>query len=367
MGSDWTKDFGFAREEIFRSEETLRTIRHIRASWGGEPEFLWEKFPDYAVFRRQDNAKWYAVILTVQAGKLGLADEERTEILDIRADAETMARSLDFEHYFLKLNVAIADDNAKMTDMLGQMIEEDKDLELVGKAHNGEEICNIIKDKEPDVVILDIIMPKMDGLSVMEKFSHDANVKKVPVFIVLSAVGQERITEDAFSLGADYYVLKPFDNTTLLNRIKHIRKIGERRVREIPRPGITETKKPQPERNLETDVTNIIHEIGVPAHIKGYQYLRDAIILSVNDMEMLNSITKVLYPTIAKRHQTTPSRVERAIRHAIEVAWSRGKMDTIDELFGYTVSTGKGKPTNSEFIALIADKIRLEYKNRSLN
>ena len=264
-----------------------------------------------------------------------------------------------------KLNVAIADDNVRMADILGQMIEEDKDLTLVGKAHNGEEICNIIKDKEPDVVILDIIMPKMDGLSVMEKFSHNANVKKVPVFIVLSAIGQERITEDAFSLGADYYVLKPFDNTTLLNRIKHIRKIGDRRVREIARPGITETKKPQPERNLETDVTNIIHEIGVPAHIKGYQYLRDAIILSVNDMEMLNSITKVLYPTIAKRHQTTPSRVERAIRHAIEVAWSRGKMDTIDALFGYTVSTGKGKPTNSEFIALIADKIRLEYKNHS--
>ena len=255
-----------------------------------------------------------------------------------------------------KLNVAIADDNTKMADMLGQMIEEDKDLELVGKAHNGEEICNIIKDKEPDVVILDIIMPKMDGLSVMEKFSHDTSGSKVPVFIVVSAVGQERITEDAFSLGADYYVLKPFDNTMLLNRIKHIR-----------RPNIAEKRERKPERNLETDVTNIIHEIGVPAHIKGYQYLRDAIILSVNDMEMLNSITKILYPTIAKRHQTTPSRVERAIRHAIEVAWSRGKMDTIDELFGYTVSTGKGKPTNSEFIALIADKIRLEYKNRSLN
>lgn len=111
-------------------------------------------------------------------------------------------------------------------------------------------------------------------------------------------------------------------------------------------------------------MTNIIHEIGVPAHIKGYQYLRDAIIMSVNDMEMLNSITKILYPMIAKKHQTTPSRVERAIRHAIEVAWSRGKMDTIDELFGYTVNGGKGKPTNSEFIALIADKVRLEYKNR---
>ena len=119
------------------------------------------------------------------------------------------------------------------------------------------------------------------------------------------------------------------------------------------------------ERNLETDVTNMIHEIGVPAHIKGYQYLRDAIMMAVEDMNMLNSITKILYPTIAKNHKTTPSRVERAIRHAIEVAWSRGKMDTIDELFGYTVSVGKGKPTNSEFIALIADKIRLDYKKHA--
>ena len=116
------------------------------------------------------------------------------------------------------------------------------------------------------------------------------------------------------------------------------------------------------ERNLESDVTNIIHEIGVPAHIKGYQYLREAIMMSVNDIDMLNSITKILYPSIAKKFQTTPSRVERAIRHAIEVAWSRGKMDTIDELFGYTINNGKGKPTNSEFVALIADKIRLEYK-----
>ena len=116
------------------------------------------------------------------------------------------------------------------------------------------------------------------------------------------------------------------------------------------------------ERNLEHDVTNMIHEIGVPAHIKGYQYLRDAIIMCIQDMDMLNSITKALYPEIAKHYQTTPSRVERAIRHAIEVAWSRGKMDTIDELFGYTVNNGKGKPTNSEFIALISDKIRLEYK-----
>ena len=255
-----------------------------------------------------------------------------------------------------KLNVAIADDNEKMVEVLSKIIDQDEELKLVGKAHNGEEICNIIKEKQPDVVVLDIIMPKVDGLSVMERFSHDENLKKVPSFIVVSAVGQERITEDAFDLGADYF---------MLNRIKHIRRAGERRVREMNRPRQKEEENTYNSGNLETDVTDIIHEIGVPAHIKGYQYLRDAIILSVNDMEMLNSITKILYPTIAKRHQTTPSRVERAIRHAIEVAWSRGKMDTIDQLFGYTVSNGKGKPTNSEFIALIADKIRLEYKNRS--
>ena len=262
-----------------------------------------------------------------------------------------------------KLNVAVADDNERMVEVLGKIIEEDKDLELVGKAHNGEEICNIIREKEPDVVVLDIIMPKMDGLAVMEHFVHDSSLKKIPAFIVVSAVGKERITEDAFSLGADYYVLKPFDNRMLLNRIKHVRSLGDRKFRQISRQTEVKEKNTMTQGNLETDVTNIIHEIGVPAHIKGYQYLRDAIILSVNDMEMLNSITKILYPTIAKRHQTTSSRVERAIRHAIEVAWSRGKMDTIDELFGYTVSTGKGKPTNSEFIALIADKIRLEYKN----
>ncbi|MGI6071005.1 MAG: sporulation transcription factor Spo0A [Blautia sp.] len=264
-----------------------------------------------------------------------------------------------------KLNVAIADDNEKMVEMLGKMIDEDKDLELVGKAHNGEEICNIIKEKEPDVVLLDIIMPKVDGLSVMEKVGHDHELKKQPSFIIVSAVGQERITENAFQLGAEYYVLKPFDNHFLLNRIKHIHRTGEKRAKEVRKQNLQEEKEKYMAQNLESDVTNIIHEIGVPAHIKGYQYLRDAIILAVNDVEMLNSITKILYPTIAKRHQTTPSRVERAIRHAIEVAWSRGKMDTIDELFGYTVSTGKGKPTNSEFIALIADKIRLEYKNHS--
>jgi two-component system response regulator (stage 0 sporulation protein A) len=263
-----------------------------------------------------------------------------------------------------KLHVAIADDNERMVQLLENIVSSDKDMEVVGKAGNGQELVNIIKQKEPDVVLLDIIMPKVDGLSVMQKINYDTGLKKRPAFIVITAVGQEKITEDAFELGADYYILKPFDNEMVLNRIRRTRKERERNFAEVRKVNAYESKNEYMERNLETDVTNIIHEIGVPAHIKGYQYLRDAIIMSVTDMEMLNSITKILYPTIAKKHQTTPSRVERAIRHAIEVAWSRGKMDTIDELFGYTVNGGKGKPTNSEFIALIADKVRLEYKNR---
>ena len=188
---------------------------------------------------------------------------------------------------------------------------------MVGKAGNGEEIVSIIKQKEPDVVLLDIVMPKMDGLSVMEKVNEDAEIKKRPAFIVITAIGQEKITENAFELGADYYILKPFDNDMVINRIKHVKQTGEKNFAEAKRVKAYESKREYMERNLETDVTNIIHEIGVPAHIKGYQYLRDSIMMSVNDMEMLNSITKLLYPTIAKMHQTTPSRVERAIRHAI--------------------------------------------------
>lgn len=262
-----------------------------------------------------------------------------------------------------RLNVAIADDNERILQLLGDILENDDEIKVVGKAKNGEEAFNIIKTMQPDVMLLDIIMPKLDGLTVMEKVNKDASIKKHPAFVVMSAIGQETITDDAFNLGASYYIMKPFDNEMVINRIKHIKKAMGRKIHDTRKINAYESKNEYIERNLEGDVTNIIHEIGIPAHIKGYQFLRDAIIMSVNDVEMLNSITKVLYPTIAKKHQTTSSRVERAIRHAIEVAWSRGRIDTIDELFGYTVNTGKGKPTNSEFIALIADKIRLEYKS----
>lgn len=261
-----------------------------------------------------------------------------------------------------QLNVAIADDNERMLDLLGEIIESDRELNLVGKAKNGEDMYQIIRTKEPDVVLLDLIMPKMDGLSVMERVNEDRTVKKHPSFIVVTAIGQERITEDAFEKGAAYYILKPFNNDTVLQRIKNT----SRRLRNGTSQGMPEGTPSQavPEDSLETRVTDMIHEIGIPAHIKGYHYLRDAIIMAVEDMDVLNAITKVLYPTVAKKHQTTSSRVERAIRHAIEVAWSRGKLDTLDELFGYTVSNGKGKPTNSEFIALVADTIRLQSRHR---
>ncbi len=262
-----------------------------------------------------------------------------------------------------KLNVAIADDNEDTLKLLSELLSKEEDLQVVGSANNGEDAYRLIKQKKPDVVLLDLVMPKMDAISVMERVQEDKDIQTPPDFIVLSAIGQESVTEIAMNFGAKFYMMKPFDNKTVVNRIRNIKRPQSILKTAVRRNGVYEKEQPE-EKNLEAEVTDIIHEIGVPAHIKGYQYLRDAIIMSVNDIEMLGSITKILYPTIAKMHQTTPSRVERAIRHAIEVAWSRGKMDTIDALFGYTINNGKGKPTNSEFVALIADKIRLEHKNR---
>lgn len=258
-----------------------------------------------------------------------------------------------------KLNVALADDNEEIVGLLSDVCGLDEDIVVVGRATDGEEAYQIIKEKEPDVVLLDLIMPKLDGLSVMDKVNSDKSIKKIPKFIIISAIGKEDITEDAFNLGAHYYIRKPFDNDAVLKQLKYIKDRGQHK-QIAGRITAYEQNVRKEEQSLESTVTEIIHEIGIPAHIKGYQYLRDAIIMSVNDMEMLNSITKLLYPNIAKKNHTTSSRVERAIRHAIEVAWSRGKIDTIDALFSYTVNNGKGKPTNSEFVALIADKIRLE-------
>ena len=268
-----------------------------------------------------------------------------------------------------KLNVAIVDDNPVILGMLAEMIKEEDSLFLIGKADNGEDAVKMIGETSPDIVLLDLIMPKMDGISVMEKVKSRRLPLKPPAYIILSAAGGEEMAEEAFRAGVSYYMMKPFDKESLLNKIRHIGRLGNRDTAGM-RLELPQNKKEEQmvsrarymEENLETDITKMLHELGIPAHIKGYQYLRDAISMVVKDQEMMGSVTKILYPAIAKRNQTTASRVERAIRHAIEVAWGRGKMETIDEVFGYTISTGKGKPTNSEFIALMSDKIFLEYK-----
>ena len=258
-----------------------------------------------------------------------------------------------------RLNVAIADDNERILRLLGEIVSDDEELQVVGTAKDGEEAYKMIKEKEPDVVLLDLVMPKLDGLGVLDRVQNDNSIQKQPFVVMISAIGLEKITEAAFSKGADYFIMKPFDGETVINQIKNVRNISS--VSENKTTRNHEKVQKDAEKSLEEVVTEIIHDVGVPAHIKGYQYLREAIVMSVLDMDMLNSVTKVLYPEVAKKFKTTPSRVERAIRHAIEVAWSRGKVDTIEELFGYTISIGKGKPTNSEFIALITDKIRMNH------
>ena len=262
-----------------------------------------------------------------------------------------------------EVRVLIADDNPKMVDMLKGVIETQEDMKVAGVAYDGIEAYEMIMETKPDVVLLDVVMPKCDGFGVLDKLKKsDMSIEDRPTMIVISAAGSEQITEEAIALGADYFLLKPVDPTMVAEKIRQVH--GKRaQAAGVVRSGFVNNQNGYANGNhLEIVVTNMIHDVGIPAHIKGYTYLRDSILLVIQDMEVLNSITKELYPTIAKMHRTTSSRVERAIRHAIEVAWSRGKMDIIDELFGYTINAGKGKPTNSEFIALIADKIRLEHR-----
>lgn len=269
------------------------------------------------------------------------------------------------------VNVVIVDDNPMILNTLDEEISSEAGLSVIGRADNGKDAIDMIKDTQPDVVLLDLVMPQMDGITVVENIKKKTSMLKNPAFIILSAVGGEQMTEEAFQAGANYFLMKPFDKDILVNKI---RRIGKRPVRPVPGKVLeAPLKAATPEEaamnreeymkeHLETDITKMLHELGIPAHIKGYQYLRDAISMVVRDREMMEAVTKILYPEIAKKNYTSSSRVERAIRHAIEVAWGRGSLEVIDELFGYTISTGKGKPTNSEFIALIADKICLDYK-----
>jgi len=257
-----------------------------------------------------------------------------------------------------KISILMADDNKEFCDAIINYLGKEADFEIIGAAYDGEEAFEKIQQLKPDVAIIDGVMPKLDGLGVLEKLNLNEPKEYAPICIILSAITQDKITQKAIELGAEYYIAKPFDLECLVTRIRQLKE-----QLKVPfQKGVGARSQKNREVNLETKITGILHEIGVPAHIRGYHYMREAIMMAVEDLDILNYITKELYPTIAKKCNTTPSRVERAIRHAIEVAWSRGKVEVIDSLFGYTISNHKGKPTNSEFIALIADRLRLELK-----
>ena len=249
------------------------------------------------------------------------------------------------------MTVFIADNTEEFTASLTAALQRSEGFQVVGSASDGEQAIREIRERRPDILVLDLMLSKLDGFSVLKAI---ASMERKPITLATSAFVSDFVSAAAVNLGVRYLMLKPCDIQSLVDRMQEIR--GGEILRLQP-------KRAQDKHSIETMVTGIIHEIGVPAHIKGYQYLREAIIIAVNDMDVINAITKVLYPQVAKTFQTTPSRVERAIRHAIEVACDRGDLDTLQRFFGYTVSNTKGKPTNSEFIALIADKLQLQLKS----
>ncbi|MBQ9157053.1 MAG: sporulation transcription factor Spo0A [Eubacterium sp.] len=262
------------------------------------------------------------------------------------------------------IRAIIADDNILYRQKLENMINSQPDMEMVGRAENGLQVLNMISYAPVDLILTDLIMPEMDGMHLLNELNRRGMIKKGLLVILLTAMKREDIQVEACQLGAGRVFFKPVDELVLLQTIRHMYSgIVSHESGKYHIPGNIHKYQENHIHQLELIITDIIHEIGVPAHIKGYQYLRDSILLAVCDMDILNSITKQLYPTIANMHDTTPSRVERAIRHAIEVAWNRGKLDTINELFGYMIKSGNSKPTNSEFIAMIADKIRIENKS----
>ncbi len=249
-----------------------------------------------------------------------------------------------------RTTVFIADSAEEFCTGLSAALGRTEGFQVLGTAGDGELAIRQVMQLRPDVLVLDLMLSKQDGISVLRAIDR---MEKRPTVLATSGFITNFVASTAANLGVRYLMLKPCDTTAVVERLEEIR--GGENLR-LP------AKRRMDKAGIESMVTNIIHEIGVPAHIKGYQYLREAIIIAVGDMDVINAITKVLYPQVAKTFQTTPSRVERAIRHAIEVAWDRGDLDTLQRFFGYTVSNTKGKPTNSEFIALIADKLQLQLK-----
>lgn len=255
-----------------------------------------------------------------------------------------------------KKKVLIADDNKEFCAQAASLLRT-HDFETITVPKDGIKVAQAIIEHQPDVAVIDVFMPRLDAIGVMQEVRKDDTIDP-PLFMTVSAFDNEVLEREVLSAGAAYYFLRPFDVGMLVERI--VRLSGNL----APNSGSI-TRRKDPAAGLEMVVTDIIHQIGVPAHIKGYHYLREAIIMSVNDPEIINSVTKQLYPSVAKRFSTTSSRVERAIRHAIEVAWDRGDVDVLNSYFGYTIHNTKGKPTNSEFIAMISDKLRLKIRQEA--
>ena len=244
-----------------------------------------------------------------------------------------------------RITVVLADANEEFRTALKQALEATGEFDVVGCAADGLAAAQDIAERKPQLLVMDLLLPGLDGFGVLEQAAKDKVQMKT---VVVSALYRDQIVSQAMSRGVSFFMPKPCELTSLLDQMRRAVNEGEESEDES--------------QALEREVTAVIHEVGVPAHIKGYQYVREAIVIAVQDMDVINAVTKVLYPEVARRYSTTPSRVERAVRHAIEVAWDRGDLETLQRYFGYTVSNTKGKPTNSEFIAMIADRIRLQRK-----
>jgi len=262
-----------------------------------------------------------------------------------------------------KISVLIADMNEDYCTLLSDLLKNEGDFEVVGTVGDGSRAFELITQTTPNILLTDIVLSSLDGIGLLEKIATLPERQR-PTAVVVSGFASDHTLTAAANAGAAYYIQKPCDIPVLIDRVRQLsgrhKSSSQRQVSNI-------FQVQRPDLSLESMVTEIIHEIGIPAHIKGYQYLREAIILTIKDMDVINAVTKVLYPEVAKKYGTTPSRVERAIRHAIEVAWDRGDVEVLQRFFGYTVSGVKGKPTNSEFIAMIADKLQLQLKNSDVN
>ena len=253
--------------------------------------------------------------------------------------------------------VVVAEDNVQLRDMVAQYLAEQSGIDVAGTASNGLEALQLIEEKEPDVLICDMIMPQMDGYGVLERLQSMKLARK-PGVIALTALGRDDFIARAINLGVHYYMVKPFDFAMLAQRV--FEAAGEDRKADMLCMRMQKEEQGTASESLEERIANLFLTVGIPAHIKGYQFLREAVRMVIDQPDMMGRITKELYPGIARRFGTTSSKVERAIRHAIEVAWNRGRIEALDEAFGKNVCSLDDKPTNGEFIALVADRLSVK-------